>query len=84
MCKHRADSCGQLDHNCKSKIESGAILNVHELESRKRANIKRQTFTLEQVIQLEIQFGLTRYLKGQRRSQLAQQLNLTERQVKCW
>ncbi|GMT00965.1 hypothetical protein PENTCL1PPCAC_23139, partial [Pristionchus entomophagus] len=44
----------------------------------------RTSFTSEQLIELEKQFAENRYLSRPRRYQLAQQLSLTETQVKIW
>ncbi|KAF8365735.1 ceh-12, partial [Pristionchus pacificus] len=44
----------------------------------------RTSFTSEQLIELEKQFTENRYLSRPRRYQLAQQLSLTETQVKIW
>ncbi|KHJ79233.1 homeobox domain protein, partial [Oesophagostomum dentatum] len=44
----------------------------------------RTAFTSEQLIELERQFGENKYLSRPRRYQLAQELCLTETQVKIW
>uniref|UniRef100_A0A915CB11 Homeobox domain-containing protein n=1 Tax=Parascaris univalens TaxID=6257 RepID=A0A915CB11_PARUN len=44
----------------------------------------RTAFTSEQLIELEKHFAENRYLSRPRRYQLAQELNLTETQVKIW
>lgn len=59
----------------KAPIESNLL---------KRTQNRRKSFTVDQLLQLELQFAITRYLKGQSRLQLARRLNLTEAQVKVW
>ncbi|KAI6170032.1 Homeobox domain-containing protein [Aphelenchoides besseyi] len=44
----------------------------------------RPTFTGQQIFMLEKKFETTKYLAGTERAQLAQQLNMTESQVKVW
>ncbi|KAI6170019.1 hypothetical protein M3Y98_01195700 [Aphelenchoides besseyi] len=44
----------------------------------------RPTFTAQQVYVLEAKFEAAKYLAGSERSALAQQLNMTESQVKVW
>ncbi|KAI6195744.1 Homeobox domain-containing protein [Aphelenchoides besseyi] len=44
----------------------------------------RPTFTGQQIFMLEKKFETTKYLAGTERAQLAQQLSMTESQVKVW
>ncbi|EGT33411.1 hypothetical protein CAEBREN_23323 [Caenorhabditis brenneri] len=44
----------------------------------------RTAFSSEQLVQLEKQFSDNRYLSRPRRYQLAQQLSLSETQIKIW
>lgn len=44
----------------------------------------RKSFAVEQLLALECQYSKSKYLRGQRRSQLARELNLAEAQVKIW
>lgn len=45
---------------------------------------RRKSFTVDQLVALECQFAISRYLKGQQRLRFALSLNLTETQVKVW
>ena len=45
---------------------------------------RRKSFAVEQLLALECQYAQCKYLRGQRRCQLAKQLNLTDAQVKIW
>ena len=42
------------------------------------------TYTRKQLLELEKEFHFSQFLKKERRSDLAKQLSLTERQIKIW
>lgn len=44
----------------------------------------RTTFTSEQLLELEKQFSESKYLSRPKRYQLAQELTLSETQIKIW
>nr|ACM62735.1 Hox9-14C homeodomain transcription factor protein [Clytia hemisphaerica] len=45
---------------------------------------KRMTYSRKQLLELEKEFHFSQFLKKERRSDLAKQLSLTERQIKIW
>eukprot|EP00794_Sanderia_malayensis_P005117 gene5117-5765_t len=48
------------------------------------AKRKRMTYSRKQLLELEKEFHYNHFLKKERRTDLAKQLNLTERQIKIW
>ncbi|CAD62039.1 Homeobox domain-containing protein [Caenorhabditis elegans] len=65
---------GRLQHSMQLSPNS---LNMQKKQSR-------PTFTGHQIYQLERKFEQTKYLAGADRAQLAQELNMSESQVKVW
>lgn len=45
---------------------------------------RRMAYTRQQLLELEKEFHFTRYLTRERKRELANTLNLTERQIKIW
>ena len=44
----------------------------------------RTVYSSKQILELEKEFHYNHFLTGERRTELAQQLGLTERQIKIW
>lgn len=69
----------------EARQEAPSVRDKNEPEGTRTAlKSRRKSFAVEQLIVLECYFAQCRYLRGQRRLQLARQLNLTDAQVKVW
>lgn len=65
-----------------SRLQHSMQLSPNSLNMQKKQS--RPTFTGHQIYQLERKFEQTKYLAGADRAQLAQELNMSESQVKVW
>ncbi|UMM19564.1 hypothetical protein L5515_015105 [Caenorhabditis briggsae] len=65
-----------------SRLQHSMQLSPNSLSMQKKQS--RPTFTGHQIYQLERKFEQTKYLAGADRAQLAQELNMSESQVKVW
>uniref|UniRef100_A0A8R1DQL0 Homeobox domain-containing protein n=2 Tax=Caenorhabditis japonica TaxID=281687 RepID=A0A8R1DQL0_CAEJA len=65
-----------------TRLPHSMQLSPNSLNMQKKQS--RPTFTGHQIYQLERKFEQTKYLAGADRAQLAQELNMSESQVKVW
>lgn len=84
--KHIARSVNQIDdtneENVKCKLHEQ---NSNKSDSNHQNNRRRRTsFTSEQLLELEREFHLKKYLSLTERAQLAHSLALSESQIKIW
>lgn len=64
--------------------QSDSANSDHWLVRQPYRSRKRMAYTRQQLLELEKEFHFTRYLTRERKRELADTLNLTERQIKIW
>ena len=77
-------SCFIDSLNCPTPSDTDEDDNSSLNKSSSTNRRKRTAFTNEQLMELEAEFQLKKYLSLVERSQIAQTLNLSEIQVKIW
>lgn len=79
--KNKSNSKSTAGHNTTSTSSSSNSSDKSNSTPSKRA---RTAYTSAQLVELEKEFLYNKYLNRPRRIELAQGLNLTERQIKIW
>lgn len=83
----RSESPLSLSASPKLEIITGManVLSMGSLSPSMRDSMRQRTvYSPAQILELEKEFQFSHFLTGERRSALAQQLRLTDRQVKIW
>lgn len=73
-----------LRHHCESHIWTQKWFFITAVEKDVNQKRSRTAYTSIQLIELEKEFTINKYLCRPRRIDLANRLQLTERQIKIW